>query len=581
MPNNILIPDIHPAADITESIFSAAQKNENLLKSGTIQNAILNSTNFSIIATDAQGIIQFYNAGAEHMLGYTAASVLNNLTPADIADQQKIIARAKAISIKYNTQITSGFEALVFNAMRGTEDIYELTCIHKNGSRFLAQVSVSALRDEYDAISGYLFHITDNTSCKQAEAELTLLYEEQHDRSAGLKSAMLAAENANLAQSEFLFSMGYELLNPLNTILEFAHLMRADTPPPTPAQFSSLSMIIQAGAHQLTLINDILSLAKAGSAQLSLSQESVSLNDVMQECLALLEPAAKNRDIKLLLLPVDMRYFVIADRDRIKQILLSLISNAIIYNREHGSVRLEYADISPGRIRVNISDSGVGMSPRQVSHVFHAFNRIQEEPGGEKKFGLVVAKRLVELMGGIIGVKSTPGKGSVFWFEFNTIADPRPAESGSEATSMLQPGKLRSGGPYTLLYVEDSPASMQLVEQLIARQADMRMLTADNGNSGIEIARVAKPDVILMDINLPDMSGFKALAVLRANPSTARIPVIAISSNSLELNIHSGLQAGFYRYLTKPIKLNDLINALDSAIEFTEKRVEKNNRQNK
>jgi PAS domain S-box-containing protein len=569
MPRIIHSPDTYFSQDADEQNLSRAQIHEALLKTGALQSAILNSANFSIIATDAKGIIQLFNAGAERMLGYTAAALVNRITPADIADQQQIIARSKALSSKFDTQITSGFEALVFNAMRGNEDIYELNYIRKDGSRFPALVSVSALRDEYDAISGYLFHGTDNTARKQAEAELALLYEEQHDRNAGLKNAMLAAENAKLAKAEFLLSMGNELYIPLKAILELAHLLESDSPSSTPARFSNISQIIRAGEQQQILINDILSLAKAESARLVLAPEAVSVYELMQECQAMLEARAQQRDIRLILPKNEIRYFVYADRSRIKQVLLSLISNAIQHNREHGTVTLEYSEITPGRIRVNISDSGVGMHPKQIAQVFHAFNRVRNKFGNETKSGLVVAKRLVELMGGTLGVNSTLGDGSVFWFEFDSITDPRQyAETG--AATLAQPRMLRDAGPHTLLYVEDNPASMQLVEQVIARQPDIRLLTAENGNSGIEIARVSKPDVILMDINLPDMSGFKALAVLRADPSTAHIPVIAISSNTLSLNINSGLQAGFFRYLTKPIRINELMHELDVALKFAQ-----------
>ena len=555
----------------TEQRIAGVKKQQALLKTGALQNAILDSANFLIIATDTEGVIQIFNAGAERMLGYTAATVLNRISPADIADQQQVIARAKALSNKFDTPITSGFEALVFNAMRGVEDTFDLNYIRKDGSRFPALVSVTALRDSQDNITGYLLHGTDNTTRKQAEAELALLYEAQHNIDTELKSSMQSAENASIAKSEFLSSMCHELLIPLNAILEFIQpLESASSPPPATVLNSGITRINQAASHQLSLINDILSLATAESAGVALAQEAVSLHEVMHECQNMLQPQAQQRGIKLILPQYDMRHFAYADRSRIKQVLLSLVSNAIQYNRAQGSVELECTESPPGRIRVSIRDTGTGLYPKQVSQLFHAFNRIRQEADNVEKISLVVAKHLIELMGGTIGVKSAVGEGCEFWLELKAAADPQLCATVGEVTGLFQSHMRRGAGPHTLLYVEDNTANMKMVEQLISRQPDIRLLTAENGSSGIEIARILKPDVILMDINLPDMSGFKALAVLRADPSTAHIPVIALTANALPININSGLQAGFFRYLTKPIKLSELMYALDIALEFAQ-----------
>ena len=200
-----------------------------MLKTGALQNAILNSANFSSIATDEKGVIQLFNVGAERMLGYAAADVMNKITPADISDPQEVIARAKALSEELATPITPGFEALVFKASRGIEDIYELTYIRKDGSRFPAVVSVTALRDDQDRIIGYLLIGSDNTARKQVEAERALLYEALQNKNAELENAKLAAEKANLAKSDFLSSMSHELRTPLNAILGFAQLLEAGT----------------------------------------------------------------------------------------------------------------------------------------------------------------------------------------------------------------------------------------------------------------------------------------------------------------------------------------------------------------
>src|SRR5450759_3031732 len=251
------------------------------IKAGALQSAIFNSANFSSIATDAKGVIQIFNVGAERMLGYAAADVMNKITPVDRSDPQELIARAKALSVELATPITPGFEALVFKASREIEDIYELTYIRKDGTRFPAVVSVTALRDAQHAIIGYLLIGTDNTARKLVEAERARLDQALQDRNADLESAKFVAEKANLAKSDFLSSMSHELRSPLNAILGFSQLMESGSPLPTDSQKRSIDQILQAGWYLLELINEILDLALIESGKLSLSLEPISLVEVM------------------------------------------------------------------------------------------------------------------------------------------------------------------------------------------------------------------------------------------------------------------------------------------------------------
>ena len=676
------------------------RRQETLLKTGALQSAIFNSANFSSIATDANGVIQIFNVGAERMLGYTAAEVMNKITPADISDPQELIARAEALSLELGTPITPGFEALVFKASRGIEDIYELTYIRKDGSRFPAVVSVTALRDARGGIIGYLLIGTDNTARKQVEAEQMLLDQRLRDQQfytrsliesnidalmttdlrgiitdvnqqmealtgctrdeligapfknyftdperaeAGIKrvlreskvtnyeltartrdgketvvsynattlhdrdrklrgvfaaardvterkrfeltlqetnveleSAIAAADKANLAKSDFLSSMSHELRTPLNGILGFAQLMESDSPPPTPSQKASIDQILQAGWYLLELINEILDLALIESGKLSISREPVALNDIMFECQSMIEPQAKKRSIRMSFPRFDQPCFVNGDRTRVKQVLINLLSNAIKYNQAGGSVVVECAASPPNGIRVSIRDTGAGLPPENLAQLFQPFNRLGQEASAEEGtgIGLVVTKRLVELMGGAIGVASTVGEGSVFWIELVVAAAPQLAFAEAEHTAPAHT-PVESGAPLrTLLYVEDNLANLRLVEQIIARRRpDMRLLTAMNGNLGIELARASRPEVILMDINLPGMSGTEVMKILHQDPATAHIPVVALSANAIPHDIEKGLEAGFFRYLTKPIKVNEFMDTLDVALEFAEKEV--------
>jgi len=663
-----------------------AQHQVDLLKTGALQTAILNSANFPIIATDAKGVIQIFNVGAERMFGYSPDDVVNKITPADISDPQEVICRAKALSAELGTAIAPGFDALVFKATRGIEDTYELTYIREDGSRFPALVSVTVLRDAENTIIGYLLLATDNTARSQAsqyarslleasldplvtisaegkitdvneglikvtgvarseligtdfsdyfteparareayrqvfamgsvidypltirhrdgrltdvlynaslykdrsgevlgvfaaarditarklvEAEQKRLDQVLRETNVELQGAKVEAERANLAKSDFLSSMSHELRSPLNAILGFAQLMDTESPPLTEGHKESTLQILQAGWYLLELINEILDLAQIESGKFPLSMEPVSLDEVLADCQAMIDPQARKSRIRVVFAQPDVPLCVNADRTRVKQVFVNLLSNAIKYNRVGGSVEVS-SRLRPGsRVRVSFKDTGEGLSPDKVAQLFQPFNRLGQEAGVEEGtgIGLVVSKQLVELMGGLIGVESTVGVGSVFWIELNS-SDVVDTGSDDKSYPVAPLSDTGSGGPLrTVLYVEDNPANLMLVTKLLARRPDVSLLSAKDGRSGVELAQATRPDVILMDINLPGISGVMALRILAADPSTAHIPVIAVSANAMPRDIEKGLEAGFFRYLTKPIKVTEFMDTLDLALE--------------
>jgi PAS domain S-box-containing protein len=550
-----IVPESTAAAGaVAGATTPAAQRQLALVKAGALQNAILTSANFSIIATDEKGIIQLFNVGAERMLGYLAHEVVDRIRPSDIHDPQEVEARARELSIEAGTTISPGFEALAFKASRGIEDVYELTYICKDGSRFPAIISITALRDDFDEIIGYLLIGTDNSVRKRVESDLI--------------AAMAVADQANRAKSDFLSNMSHELRTPLNAILGFAQLMESGSPSPNVAQRRSIEQILKAGWYLLELINEILDLALIESGRLVLSQEPVSLGVVLQECRAMMEPQAQARGIAMEFPQLALPCFVSADRTRLKQVLLNLLANAIKYNTEGGTVSVTCGLDAPGSARVSIRDTGAGLAPGQLAQLFQAFNRIGQEAGVEEGtgIGLVVSKRLVKLMGGSIGAVSEVGAGSIFWIELGLAAAPAdPMHAAAGRAPGAAPA--RAAVPLrTLLYVEDNPANLELVTQIVARLPDMRLSSATNGIAGIELARSSQPDVILMDINLPGISGIEALRALRADPSTAHIPVIALSANAVPRDVARGLQAGFFNYLVKPIKVDQFTAALAAAL---------------
>jgi signal transduction histidine kinase/AmiR/NasT family two-component response regulator len=402
---------------------------------------------------------------------------------------------------------------------------------------------------------------------KQLRAEIT----ERKRVESKLNEAIAVAEKASLAKSDFLSSMSHELRTPLNAILGFAQLLESGSPPPTPSEKRSIEQILKAGWYLLDLINEILDLALIESGKLPLSLEPISLTEVVRECQVMIGPQAQKRGIRLRFPQGEVPIFVNADRTRVKQVLINLLSNAIKYNKVSGTVDVDYAASTPGRIRVRVKDTGEGLTPNKMTQLFRPFDRLGKETGVEEGtgIGLMVSKQLVELMGGVIGVESTLGKGSVFWIELNVTAEPQTAAGAATLTAVAQAPMQAGAQLRTLLYVEDNPANLMLVEDLIARRPELRLLSAADGIRGVEMARASRPDVILMDINLPGISGFQALEILRADPATAHIPVVALSANAMPRDIEKGLAAGFFRYLTKPIKVNELMDTLDAALKFS------------
>ncbi len=302
---------------------------------------------------------------------------------------------------------------------------------------------------------------------------------------------------------------------------------------------------------------------------MSLSLEAVSLAEVMDECQSMMAGQAHKRGIVMTFPTFEAPCFLYADRTRLKQILINFLSNAVKYNRKEGTVDVSVAPSGLGRIRIRIRDTGVGLSPEMRSQLFQPFNRLGQESHVEEGtgIGLVVAKQLIELMGGEIGVESTEGEGSVFWFDLMAAAEPQ-----------LSPGDIAPAPPVdtqfphgatmrTILYVEDNQANLKLVEQLIARRPDLRLLSASTGMAGITLARAQRPDMILMDINLPDISGIESMKLLRDDPATAHIPVVAISANAMPHDIEKGLRAGFLWYLTKPINVTEFMDTINTALD--------------
>jgi len=652
-------------------------------KAGALQSAIFNSANFSSIATDAKGVIQIFNVGAERMLGYTAGEVMNKITPADISDPQELIARAKTLSVELATPITPGFEALVFKASRGIEDIYELTYIRKDGSRFPAVVSVTALRDAQDAIIGYLLIGTDNTARKlveeeqkksdqrlrdqqfytrsliesnidalmttdpsgiisdvnkqmealtgctrdeligapfkdfftdpeRAEAAIKRVLSEKsvtdyeltarardgkqtvvsynattfYDRNRKLqgvfaaardvterkrvemelKQAKAVAESASRTKSDFLASMSHEIRTPMNAIMGIADLLAKTSL--SQEQEKYVQVFRRAGDNLLNLINDILDLSKVEASQLELERTGFALKEQLEIVAEMVVARAHGKGLILECeVAPDVPSDLVGDPTRLRQVLLNLLGNAVKFT-ETGKVSLcvkrEPGTALRNLLRFTVTDTGIGIPAEKLERVFERFTQADTSTTrrfGGSGLGLTISKRLVELMGGTIWVKSEVGKGSLFAF---TLPFEIWAGAALKDSVLSRPDPELPLPPLRILLAEDSPDNC-LVTLAYLAETPYRIEIAETGAIACEMFASRHYDLVLMDRQMPIMDGLTATRKIRAfersndRPPT---PIIALTASALKGDREMCLSAGCTAFLTKPIRQEVLLRAI-------------------
>lgn len=395
--------------------------------------------------------------------------------------------------------------------------------------------------------------------------DITELKRTQED----LQNAMAEVERSSRAKTEFLSSMSHELRTPMNAVLGFAQLLQMNPQVPLhPKQKDAVNQILKAGNHLLELINEILDLSRIEAGRVSLSIENVDPHAAVEECLAYIAPLAEKRAIRVEAdVPPEHEFSVKADRTRFKQVILNLLSNAVKYNIENGRVALTVHVLGEDRVRFCVSDTGPGIAKDKQSELFQPFSRLGAEATDVEGtgIGLTISRKLTELMGGQLNFESVPGKGSSFWVDLpggaGHIAQQEQKESNDQNLPVMPDGK------HTVLYIEDNPDNLTLMQYVIAMVDGVEMISAHTGELGVEMAEIHHPNVILMDINLPGINGIEALRRLRAMPETQTIPVIAVSADVMPADIKLAMQAGFDGYLTKPINLGETIEFIRLAIE--------------
>ena len=660
---------------------------EVLLKAGALQNAIFNSANFSSIATDATGVIQIFNVGAERMLGFMASDVMNKITPADISDPQELIARARTLSVEFETTITPGFEALVFKASRGIEDIYELTYIRKDGSRFPAVVSVTALRDVNETIIGYLLIGTDNTARKLVEAEQKKLDQRLRDQQfytrsliesnidaimttdpsgiitdvnkqmealtgctrdeligapfknyftdpdraesaiklvlggkkvsdfeltarsrdgkqtvvsynattfydrdrtlqgvfaaardvterklveVELQKAKAAAESASRTKSDFLASMSHEIRTPMNAIMGIADLLAKTNL--TAEQDKYVQIFRRSGDNLLNLINDILDLSKVEASQLELEKTGFSLTDHLEKVQEMVSARAQEKGLALTFeIAAGTPTELVGDPTRLQQVLMNLLGNSVKFTEAgYVSLKVEAAFDSavPTALLFTVNDSGIGIPTEKLDHIFERFTQADSSTTrrfGGSGLGLTICKRLVELMGGRIWVASNLGEGSTFSF---SVPFEIWAAGVHKSGRPVDAGTRRPQRPLRILLAEDSPDNCTIT---LAYLEDTPYVIdiAETGAIACEKFAAARYDLVLMDRQMPVMDGLTATRQIRAwelANERQPTPIIALTASALKGDREKCMAAGCTAFLTKPIKQQVLLQAIEKHV---------------
>jgi PAS domain S-box-containing protein len=474
-------------------------------------------------------------------------------------------------------------EDIIPAAIRDSSWEGEGAFLHRNGREVPVSMVVMARKAANGEVDIFYTVSRDITVRKQAEAELLQSREAIHKLNTDLEqrvvqrteeffAATAEAERANRAKSEFLSRTSHELRTPLNAILGFGQLLEMEENLGAEPR-ESVEQILQAGHHLLSLVNEVLDISNAESGVMTLALEPVPVDQLITETLSLIGSLEGSLQLNVeRASPLGCGWKVLADPQRLKQVLLNLLSNAIKYNRPGGKVIVEFAPIEaadPPAFRFSVQDTGPGISPEKLPRLFTPFDRLDAERTkthiAGTGLGLALAKRMVELMGGRIGVESVVGEGSTFWVEVPLAES--PVASLEQSAPILDPA-LEFLNTRTLLYIEDNVSNLRLVTRILARRPAIQLLSAATGPLGLEMALEHRPDLILLDLNLPGLNGDEVLAELRADPRTSEIPVVMLTADNRPATRERMLAAGTRAFLAKPVEVRALLGVFDQFIEF-------------
>ncbi len=519
-----------------------AKSEQSLREQTRILQCVLDSMGDGVVVADSNGAFLLFNPAAERILGRGALKCT-----ADEWPQQYGVFAADQITPYASAQLP------LARALQGAEVDNAELFIRNEAVPEGRWISATArpVRDESGASWGGVVVFGDVTERKRADESI--------------RAAKEAAENANRAKSEFLSRMSHELRTPLNSILGFSQILEMHDLEDRPRE--CVEQILKAGNHLLGLIDEVLDIARIEAGRLPLSPEPVLVSDSVHQALALVQPLADARSIALTFdRPEGCRQHVQADRQRLHQVLLNLLSNAVKYNHDGGRVDVFCAKSRSGRLRLSVRDTGAGISKHDQTRLFAPFERLAATQSAVEGtgLGLALSKRLMEAMGGQIGVMSLPGEGSTFWIELPLAEAPEDAMNRQEPLCGIEVKHMQD--QRTVLYVEDNLSNIRLMEHIASYRPQIKLMPAMQGRLGLELAREHMPNLILLDLHLPDLFGDQVLKELQADPKTSRIPVVMISADATPGQVQRLLTAGASAYITKPLNVEKILSLFDNYL---------------
>ncbi len=502
---------------------------------------ILDTAYEAFISIDVEGRVAEWNAEAERVFGWRRQDILGRPLAELIIPERHRAAHVRGLE-RYN----AGGEGPILGQR------IEIEALRRDGSEFPVELTISPMRTDSTVV--FNAFLRDISARKRTEAELGAA-------TAQAEAASEEAERASRAKSEFLSSMSHELRTPLNAILGFAQLLQLEDLDRDHSE--SVEQIVRAGQHLLQLIDELLDVARIEQGSVLLSIEPVRLDDVVSGALEFVLPMAVSAGIGVFVDTSQFERHALADNQRLKQVLMNLVSNAVKYNRPDGTVSVSCEPTSTGRLRVAVADTGPGISPERMQRLFLPFERLGAERSAVEGtgIGLSICKRLVELMGGEIGAESEVGRGSTFWVELDAVEGVETHDEPPASALAAPP----AGRALTVLYVEDNLSNLRLVELILKRRPAVRLIVAMQGRLALELAREHDPDLILLDVHLPDIDGDEVLRRLQADPRTRAIPVVVVSAEATPAKIERFLAAGAQAYLTKPLDLSRVLEIVDAV----------------
>jgi PAS domain S-box-containing protein len=512
------------------------------------------ATQVAIVAMDREGGVTVFNIGAQRMLGWRSDEVVGRVSPTAWHDETEVAARAQVLSRKYG-QPVSGVEALISEARHGGYEVRDWVFVRRDGGRLDVSLAMTAMRTPEGALKGFLGVAIDIT---------------ERRRAAALELARKTAELANQAKSEFLSKMSHELRTPLNAVLGFAQLIEAEQAKRPPAEHDEHVRHIQrAGWHLVRLIDDVLDLARIESGRLAVTIGAVELGPVLAQAEQMVQPQLRQFGVSLRVAmahgPAGAGLCVAADATRLSQVLVNLLSNAAKYNRPQGEVELTCRR-DGAVVRLVVSDTGIGMSEAQLARLYEPFNRLGQERGRREGtgIGLVITRHLVELMHGQIDVHSEPGVGTRFVITLPVAGEAAPAEGVEPALGGPAADTAATG---RVVCIEDNEINALLVRAALRQRPRIDLQVFGLASTGLDAIRAAPPDLILLDMHLPDASGEQVLASLRADDRLFGIPVVVISADATQARIEEMLRQGAQAYLTKPLDLAEALGVIDRLLD--------------